>query len=140
MKIEKLAASHERELRRWLMNHDTALAMHRGLRDYFLAPTPNFGTLAIRDDDSIIRTLCMFSKYDGKSYIHYFIGDLNDRDDLVNYIGFPCQAFFKTGQEPSDEWIKTLDVTPGYMVNHEAYNGVFSRVVPRFNGAVYEHP
>lgn len=140
MKIEQLTPEHERELRRWLMNRDTSFAMHRGLRDYFLAPTPNFGTLAVRDDRGALRSLCFFSRYDGKSYVHHYIGDLADRDDLITYLGFPCQAFFKEGQEPTDPaWVKVLDVTPGYIVDHEAYNGVFSRVAPRFNGAVYEH-
>jgi hypothetical protein len=32
----------------------------------------------------------------------------------------------------------SVNVTPGYVVDHPAYNGVFSRVAPRFNGAVYE--
>jgi hypothetical protein len=35
-------------------------------------------------------------------------------------------------------WQLALVVTPGYVVDHPAYDGVFSRVAPRFAGHVYE--
>jgi hypothetical protein len=73
--VIQLTVENERELRRWLMTPDPQFAMHRQLKDYFLAPTTNFGTLCLRNEDGTIRTLCFFSSYDGKAFIHQYIGE-----------------------------------------------------------------
>lgn len=140
--VTQLTAENERELRRWLMRFDSQFAMHRQLKDYFLAPTPNFGTLCIRNGDNSIRSVCFFSSYDGKAFIHQYIGEVSDLEDFRQYMKFPCQAFLRPEHTPSADtgWKNVLDVTPGFVVDHPAYNGVFSRVAPRFSGAVYEHP
>lgn len=137
--IAQLTACDERELRRWLINDDPQFALHRQLKDYFLAPTTNFGTAAVRDD-GVIRTVCFFSKYNSKSYIHQFVGQITDLEAMREWLGNPCQAFLRHKHTPiTTGWEKVLDVTPGYVVPHPAYDGVFSRVAPRFSGAVYEH-
>jgi hypothetical protein len=138
--ITQLFADNERELRRWLISKDPDFALHRQLKDYFLAPTSNFGTAAVRNQNGSIRTLCFFSRYNGKSYIHQYVGEVADLELLREWLGFPCQAFLRPEHTPiAPGWKKVLDVTPGFVVDHPAYDGVFSRVAPRFSGAVYEH-
>lgn len=137
--IVQLTADNERELRRWLVKEDPQFALHRQLKDYFLAPTSNFGTAALRDSNGI-RTLCFFSRYNDKSYIHQFVGQASDLEAMREWLGYPCQAFLRPEHTPTAPgWTKVLDVTPGFVVDHPAYDGVFSRVAPRFSGAVYEH-
>lgn len=145
--IEQLKYEHERELRRWLMQRDPELAMHRQLRDYFLAPTASFGVMAARDPiNNMLTGIVLFSRFDGKSFIHQYINDDHDAPvfaQLLTEVGAPCQLFLRTQQlgiaaAVGQNWLLTLSVTPGYVVDHPAYDGVFSRVAPRFSGAVYE--
>lgn len=140
--VTQLTVENERELRRWLVTRDPQFALHRQLKDYFLAPTTNFGTLCIRDNHKAITSLCFFSSYDGKAFVHQYIGQATDLEAYRKHMVFPCQAFLRPEHAPdvSSAWVKVLDVTPGFVVDHPAYTGVFSRVAPRFSGAVYEHP
>jgi len=139
--IRQCNASDERQLRRWLLVHDPVFAMHRQLKDYFLAPTESFGVLCTFVENEI-KSACFFSTYSNKSFIHLYIGDVSDLEAFRQYMKFPCQAFLRPEHAPdaASGWKNVLDVTPGFMVDHPAYNGVFSRVAPRFAGAVYEHP
>lgn len=143
MMIEQLRVEHERELRRWLMHRDSDLAMHRQLRDYFLAPTASFGVMAIRNAMGTLQALAMFSRFDGKAFVHRYITDEPSAAEfnlLLEQIGRPCQIFLSTDQLMAADptWQMVLAVTPGYVVDHPAYDGVFSRVAPRFAGNVYE--
>lgn len=143
MQVEQLTVAHERELRRWVATRDIDFAIHRQLKDYFLAPTDSFGAAAVRDTAGKIIAVGFFSRYGGKAFIHHFMGEFTAEtvEKLRVWLGLPCQAFFKSGQEPTDaRWQNVLTVTPGFVVDHPAYDGVFSRVAPRFHGAVYEHP
>lgn len=139
--ITQLTSEDERRIRRWLINVDPDLALHRQLKDYFLAPTASFGTLAVQDGESKIRSLCFFSKYNGTAFIHNLTGRAQDLEEIRVWLDSPCQAFLRDEHVPSTDskWVRVLDVVPGLMVNHPAYDGVFSRTVPRFKGAVYEH-
>lgn len=139
MTVAQLKADDERVLRRWLMTHDPAFATHRQLKDYFLANTSSFGTLCTRKEDNAINAVCFFSVYGAKSFIHQLVGDASDLEQFREYMAVPCQAFLRTAPD-SALWVNVLNVTPGFMVDHPAYDGVFSRVAPRFTGAVYEHP
>lgn len=136
--ITKIGPDDERQLRRWLMSHDPTFALHRQLKDYFLADTMSFGALCAWEG-AAMHSVCFFSKDTDKSFIHQYFGDLGDLNDFRLFLGVPCQAFFRAGSHPGGDWEKVLDVTPGFVVDHSAYSGVFSRVSPRFAGSVYEH-
>jgi hypothetical protein len=143
MLVEQLRVEHERELRRWLTSRDSDLAFHRQLRDYFLAPTASFGVMALRNINGTLQALAMFSRFDGKAFVHRYITDNPAAEEfgmLLAQIGLPCQIFLSTDQviAADPRWQLTLVVTPGYVVDHPAYDGVFSRVAPRFAGHVYE--
>ncbi len=141
MTIRQLSVSDELMLRKWMLTRDTEFALHRQLKDYFLAPTKMFGTSIVFDGE-ITHALGFWSSYEGKSYIHRYVGDVAHIEELRKWLGHPCQMFLETAQlEKADlgSWDKVLSVTPGYVVDHSAYSGVFSRVAPRFSGAVYEH-
>lgn len=139
LEVRQCAVADERVLRRWLLKHDPVFAMHRQLKDYFLAPTNSFGVLCTFVDQDI-RSACFFSTYSDKAFIHQYIGEPYDLEAFRQYMKFPCQAFLRPEHAAAAiGWEKVLDVTPGFVVDHPAYNGVFSRVAPRFAGAVYEH-
>lgn len=142
MMIRQLTINDERALRRWLLQqNDPEFAMHRQLKDYFLAPTAAFGTATIQVDESTSAWLAsmFFSRYNGKAFIHQYIGDTQYVSEFLKWLALPTQAFFRTGFAPDTSvWDHVLSVTPGYVVDHPAYDGVFSRVAPRFHGAVYE--
>ena len=142
MLIRQLTTNDERMLRRWLLQqNDPEFAMHRQLKDYFLAPTAAFGTAVMQWDERNPTWLAgiFFSRYNGKAFIHQYIGDTQYVDDFLKWLALPTQAFFRSGFEPdAGVWKHVLSVKPGYVVDHPAYDGVFSRVAPRFHGAVYE--
>lgn len=141
MTVRQLDASDERALRRWLLQQEDAdFAMHRQLRDYFLAPTTGFGT-AVYETAGGWSAGIFFSRYNQKAYIHQYHGDHTLLPTFVEWLAQnSVQAFFRDGFEPQEEgWTLVLPVTPGYVVDHPAYNGVFSRVAPRFKGAVFEY-
>lgn len=139
MELKQLGAEHERQLRRWLCaNGDVDFGMHRQLRDYFLAPTAQFGTL-VAEAEGVWTACVMFSRFGQKAYIHQYKGDYQHLEVVREWLGHPVQAFFRTDFVPdADVWNNVLNVSPGFIVDHPAYNGVFSRTVPRFDGAVYE--
>jgi hypothetical protein len=141
MTIRQLSVSDELMLRKWMLSRDTEFALHRQLKDYFLAPTKMFGTSIVFDGD-LVHALGFWSSYEGKSYIHRYVGDVAYLEELRAWLQYPCQLFLETPQLEKAEmsaWAKVLSVTQGYVVDHPAYSGVFSRVAPRFSGAVYEH-
>lgn len=135
----KLSAANERALRRFAVQYDPDFAFHPQLKNYFLTDSDSFGTFAKMADGKLL-TVIFYSRYNDKTYIHRIMGDINDLDELVDAVGWPAQAFIKAEDEPqlNTKWIKEFSVTPGYVIDHSAYNGVFSRVAPRFNGGVYE--
>jgi hypothetical protein len=140
--VAKLGAEHERELRRWLVGHDPEFALHRQLKDYFLAPTSAFGTMVVRVGEAQrIVTGVFYSTFNGTAFIHQYIGDMDNLPLIMERLGRPCQAFFREDQaqpNSSEGWRVELEVVPGYVVDHPAYDGVFSRIAPRFKGTVYE--
>lgn len=142
MLIRQLTSEDERMLRRWLLQqNDPEFAMHRQLKDYFLAPTATFGTAVMQWDERNPTWMAaiFFSRYNQKAFIHQYIGDTQYIGEFLKWLALPTQAFFRTPFEPpTDAWNRVLAVKPGYVVDHPAYDGVFSRVAPRFHGAVYE--
>lgn len=133
----KLTAADERRLRRTLLPVDPVLAMHMQIRNYFLTAAPEFGVLAL---DQAWSSLVMYSTNGGLSFFHYYLGDVLRIDDFRLHLGKPCQAFLRENMVPDPlTWKSVLHVTPGTVVDHPAYSGVFSRVAPRFAGTVYEH-
>lgn len=142
--LKQLGAQDERWLRRWMLPHDPVFAMHRQLKDYFLADTTLFGTVAVYEDDGAVPIAITFwSRNNGRSYIHHHMGPMSVIEDIRLWLGCPCQLFVQQTQMPDFDatgWTHELAVTPGFVVDHPAYDGVFSRVAPRFAGSVYEHP
>jgi hypothetical protein len=138
--VRQIIGDEERRLRRWLiLQGDPDFAMHRQLKDYFLAPTTTFGTAMVVDAEDRWLAGIFFSRYNGKAFIHQYLGDYECLPDALKWLALPTQAFFRAPFVPDPTvWDNVLNVTPGYVVDHPAYNGVFSRVAPRFNGAVYE--
>ena len=137
--IRQVNAAEETKLRRWLMKHDYEFAAHGQLKHYFLTASSNFGTLASVNEAGEFQAVCFFSTYSGKSYIHQVYGaDAECLERFVKVLGRPCQAFIRKGCPVPADWRAELEVTPGFVVDHPAYDGVFSRVVPRHDGTVYE--
>jgi hypothetical protein len=145
MTVERIRADKESELRRWLMdNGDPEFATHRQLRDYFLTESDDFGVLVLRALDGKIDACLFYSRYDGKSYAHLYMGAATGFQELMDHLGYPCQAFLTEDfleemDLPASGWLEVLKVRPGFVVDHPAYDGVFSRVAPRFKGSVMEH-
>ena len=139
MAVRTLTRDDERNLKRWLIKHrDIEFAVHSQLRDYFLASTDAFGT-AVVEDGSEWTAGIFFSRYKGKGFIHHFLGDVAQIPALTAWLGLPVQAFFVDGVVPDPEvWRTVIHVAPGYVIDHAAYDGVFSRTAPRFHGTVYE--
>jgi hypothetical protein len=139
--IRQLTAADEPMLRKWMLSKDPEFALHRQLKDYFLAPTEMFGTSIVFEGEEVL-ALGFWSSYDNKSYIHRYVGDVAHLEKLRLWLNYPCQLYLESPQialANLDSWSKVLEVTPGYITDHPAYSGVFSRVAPRFAGAVYEH-
>lgn len=140
MSIVQVHSKDEIKLRRALLSLDYELAMHRQLKDYFLADTPQFGVMS-HDN---MAGLMLFSNYDGVFYVHHIYGADTSVQPFLDYIGAgPAQAFVRPHQVEAAGWIargwsSVLTVTAGMVVPHRAYEGVFSRVAPRFDGSVYE--
>lgn len=139
MEIVKLTVNDEKKLRRWLLSYDSELAMHHQLRSYFLADTDQFGALACIESD-VIKSVALFSHYGDYNYVHQFLGDPENNNELVSHLGTPCWAFFREDQlnAPMTGWTCVLKITPGLMLDHPVFSTVFSRSVPRFAGCVYE--
>ena len=143
MKIKKLDLPDEIKVRIWLIAYDPALAFNDQLRNYFLTSAPDFGTLGILDDHDRILAISLFSRFDSKSYIHRYYGNVTWVEDIIDFLETAeTEVFLDDDQIEEMEsrvacWREDLRVTPGYCVNHPAYDGVFSRVVPRFAGKVY---
>lgn len=134
--IRRVRRDEEKDLRRRLFAVDPDLAFHRQVKDYFLADSDLFGILTWQD----LRTLCFFSSFSGKTYVHLLAGDVEGDAALLAHVGKPCEAFVSEGRpEPPthDGWRLDLQVTPGMVVDHPSYSGVFARVAPRFAGKVY---
>lgn len=141
--IRKLLEADERTLRRWMLKRDPTFALHAQLRDYFLTRSTDFGATGNFDSDTLT-AVTFWSKVAAKTYVHAAYGDKDGIRNMLAEFGPPCQIFLRAEQltwgiKPEAwTWEKTLDVTPGYIVDHDAYSGVFARVVPRFAGAVFE--
>jgi hypothetical protein len=134
--IRQLRAAEERTLRLRLLPLDADLALHRQLKDYFLADSDLFGVWSWEE----MRTLCFFSRFNGKTYIHYIVGDPAGDLDLLNHVEGPCEVFVTDGRpEPpvTAGWRHELSVTRGMMIDHRCYDGVFWRTAPRFAGKVF---
>jgi hypothetical protein len=125
-------------LKLWLLSFDPDLALYSNLRDYFLAATESFGVLGAFYDDKL-KAIALYSKLGGKSFVHQFYGPDSRLSELLQVLGKPCELFMRKDQVLIDQtgWKAELEVTPGYVIDHEAYDGVFSRVAPRFAGTVY---
>lgn len=139
--IKQLTIADELKLRRFLLKIDPVYAQSAIIKDYFLAGSDGFGVMASIDDAGNFQTIACFSVMveKSKSFIHYWIGDVAMLNPIREKIGYPCQAFLQDGVVPPEGWREELKVTPGYVVDHPAYSGVFTRTAPRFAGAVYEH-
>ena len=124
-------------LRRRLLATDPVFALHDQVRQFFLTPSPEFGILA---SDPEWDALAFFSTKPGAAFIHYYDGNLGRLGEFREFFGTPCQLFLRHPLKPEDQrWTPVLEVTPGMIVDHPAYSGVFSRVAPRFYGTVFEH-
>jgi len=143
MKIKKLDPLDETKVRIWMMRYDSDLAMHDQLRNYFLTSAPDFGTLGILDEHDRILAVSLFSRYNDKAYIHRYYGDVTWVEDIIDFLEMVETEVFLDDEQIDEmesrvaSWREDLRVTPGYCVDHPAYDGVFSRVVPRFAGRVY---
>lgn len=134
--IRRITATEERALRLRLLPLDHELALHRQLKDYFLAGSEMFGVLGWED----MRTLCFFSAFEGRTYVHSIVGDPAGDPHLLDYMTRPCEVFVADGRpEPTaaDGWRLELTVTPGMMLDHPCYDGVFWRTAPRWPGKVF---
>ena len=141
MNINRVVLKDEIKLRRFMMEHDLLFALHSPVKNYYLSDSEVSGVYAVEENKKIYAAAfysIMLEK--NKSYIHYYMGDLNYLNDIKQKISpLSCQIFLKDDMIPGDKWKKSLSVTPGYVVDHPAYSGVFTRQAPRFSGSVYEH-
>jgi len=143
MKIKKFDSSDEAKLRIWVIAHDSDLAMHDSLRNYFLTSASDFGALGVLDEHDHILAVTLFSRYNDKSYIHRYYGDVTWIEDVIDFLETTETEIFLNDDQVEEMkahvacWREDLRVTPGYCVDHPAYDGVFSRTVPRFAGKVY---
>ncbi len=145
MELKQLTLSDERWLRRWMTSYDFPFAMHRQLADYFLQSTDNFGSTGVTIDGKVV-AVAFWSRHGGKSFIHRWMGDLGQTSQILEavrqWLGLPCQLYLTDEQIVGRDllaWKYELKVTVGYVVDHPAYEGVFARVAPRFDGVVFEH-
>jgi hypothetical protein len=133
----------ETKVRRWLLEYDDELALHSQLKNYFLSGSPTAG-IAVVEKDGEYDALCFFSCYDQALHIHnWFNGNSTQLDSLIDKVPefstvVTVNAFFIKQYVPGENWTKQFDVTPGFVVDHSAYSGVFSRSAPRALGGVYE--
>jgi hypothetical protein len=129
-----------RRIQRYLMQHDPLLATHTQLTQYFLTPTDTTGIYEVTDtgtDMTVAAALYTIMHEKGGAYIHHWFGSIAHLDLVADKLALPTQIFLKEGVEPPAGWTHVLSVTPGMMIDHPVYRTVFSRVAPRFNGAVY---
>lgn len=137
--IRKATLQNEISIKRFLIKHEPQFMNSWLIRDYYFSGSNETGIVMILENETIIG-LAFFSIMleKNKSYIHMWFGPIEQLDNVKALIGYPCQVFLKSGITPSDKWSKQLEVFPGMTVDHPAYNGVFSRSIPKFDGAVYE--
>ena len=129
-----------------LMKYDEEFALHSQIRNYFLSGSSTAGLAVAAPVENPFKYLCLcpYSLYDATLFIHQWFGQTSYIDSLVDKVTefksiVKCSAFFTSDAEASARWVKMFDVTPGFVISHTAYDGVFSRTAPRFSGAVYEY-
>ena len=140
-KVKNLTRADHRRIQRYLMQHDATLATHTQLIQYFLSETDTTGIYEVVDmgtDMTVGVALYTIMREKGGAYIHHWFGNPVHIDAVADKLGYPTEAFLKEGVEPPQRWQHVLTVTPGMMVDHPVYRTVFSRVAPRFDGAVYK--
>lgn len=141
MIIRQAKPDEERRVRRFILLIDPEFALHKQIKDYFLAGTSSFGLMMVEGDAGEIKALACFTimieKH--KSCIHNWMGDINYIDAVREKLGYPCQVFLGENVAPPPGWYEELRVTPGYVIDHPAYSLVFTRLAPRFAGVVYGH-
>lgn len=149
--LRSLESKDEIWLRRWIAaNGDMALGSHSQIKDYFLADSTSFGATGVFHSEikSPYPVAAFFwSRTETKSFIHHVAYSLKfayDRSAIVeaayDWLERPqCQLFVQGISEVrSDSWDLTLLVNAGDVTDHSAYDGVFSRTAPRFDGFVFE--
>ena len=147
----KYTRANEIWMIRWLMVHgDPGLASHPQLRNYFLADSDLFGVSGIYTEGSLSSlpvALVFWSVDKDKSFIHHIayaagvkIADGQVLDAAFHMLMRPrCQVFVRSFDEVNPQyWDQDLMVRAGDVVEHSAYEGVFSRTAPRFDGFVFE--
>lgn len=133
----------ETRVRRWLLEYDDELALHSQLKNYFLSGSPTAG-IAVIESACGYEALCFYSCYDNVLHIHnWFNGNNEQLNALVKNVAefknvVAVNAFFRQGYQADSSWVKQFEVKPGFVIDHSAYSGVFSRSAPRAAGAVYE--
>ncbi len=147
----KYSCSDESWLRRWLVaNGDIGMAAHSQLKNYFLADSTLFGVTGIYaapKGSGNPLALVFWSRDSDMSFIHQVVyssyvvvpgGLLLEKAYLM--LARPrSQIFVRSLLEVRrDCWDVSLEVRAGDVTNHSAYDGVFSRTVPRFDGFVLE--
>lgn len=140
MTVRIITPSEERRIRRFIFRYDPEFAMHPNVKTYFMTESKAFGIM-VAEEAGEIKALAGYTIMveKGKSFIHYWLGDIAHLEEIRTALELPCQAFFQDGVDPGPGWRAELKVTPGYVIDHPAYSGVFTRLVPRFSGTVYEH-
>lgn len=137
MKIRQIWHQEEFKIRKWLLAYDPAFAVHHQLKSYFLALTDKFGIMTAVDDNDKYLACALYSRDKEESYIHQYYGPIDYLNEISSEIGIPCVAFIRS-EVTNVHWNKVMDITPGMMKPHKAFDTVFSRSVPRFKGAIYE--
>lgn len=148
-----VSEAHERAVRKFLLlRGDRDFALHAHLKNYFFAGAPDFGVLDVcrgtSGPDSGFESLIFFSVIGGTACFHYCATDKAEAVDAARqHMGMPTCAFIAGLDTASSvgqwlmraDWRRVLNVTPGFTIDHPLYSTLFSRVVPRFQGIVYEH-
>lgn len=139
-----VSGAEEARVRLWLLEYDDEMGLHSQLKNYFLSGSPTAGIAVGIGIDGSYKCMCLYSCYENSLHVHTWLGeDVSHLDKLIQQVGafsgvVTVTAFLKLGVIPDSRWVKQFDVTPGFVIDHRAYSGVFSRSAPRFNGAVYE--
>lgn len=134
-----ITRSDESMLKLWLLQHDPDLAFHQQLNNYFLADTDQFGALGVFENDQLT-SIGLFSKFNGASYLHRQYGSTLITKELIEFLGDRAEIFVVHGQTVENGlngWTEELKTTPGMIIDHPAYSGVFWRTVPWYYGVVY---
>jgi hypothetical protein len=115
-------------------------AVHSQLKDYFLTNADNFGAGLVQNSAGKIVAIAMYSLFSGTLYVHEYMGPIEHLELVRQTHGVPVQVVLRDGvlPLPTEKWRAVLHVSPGLIVDHPAYSGVFWRTAPRYSGTVYE--